>query len=432
MTHAVTNGVRVGIFRDRPVFEACRDTYTSVVVPAHIAAYAGDGLWGFLTGIQQAGSSLNFWYDPMTYYVELGTEYWFRGSEENAGPRGTLPASDEKEIRPAFRELLRAYDLLETALTGTAADVRTRLISTGVARVLEFQRTGVSPKSKRAVSKYARILGLTLDDDSLRPSRVVAPYLAVTARDAHRQRNQELLNAASLAERRDGEPMWTVLALESKVAIGPLSSDEIARLHLDPFDGVGLWVSGLDEYTSSTQQLRDYRALVRSIGRPVWLIYAGFYWLLMSSDGVEAVSHGVYYTENKRIRSSVGSGPPAERYYIPRLHRFFEPARALRAISAVPSLACNCPECRSLDALRTELVLSPTSPDRRMAWISRLQRHFLRSRADEVAEVSTESLDVVLSRMTEARNEVRAAMRGDPEEAGRLTDHLATWAASFR
>src|SRR5665811_1194816 len=74
MTRQITNGIRVGIFRDRPVLESCRAAYTSVIVPAHIAAYAGDGLWGFLTGVRRAGGPLDFWYDPMTYYIELGPE----------------------------------------------------------------------------------------------------------------------------------------------------------------------------------------------------------------------------------------------------------------------------------------------------------------------------------------------------------------------
>ena len=431
MTRQITNGIRVGIFRDRPVLESCRAAYSSVIVPAHIAAYAGDGLWGFLTGVQRAGGPLDFWYDPMTYYIELGTEYWFRGSEGNAGPKGTLPASDEREIRPAFRELLRAYGLLDAALTGTADDIRNELISTGTKAVLDFQRNGLSPKTRKAVSKYARILELYLDDDSLQPSRLVAPYLAITGRDAIGQRNQGLLNSAALDHRQDGEAIWTVLALEAAVRSGPFSAEEVGRLRLHDFDGVGVWLSGLDEYSSTAHQLRDYRSLIASIGRPVWLLYAGFYGLLLSPEGVVAVSHGVYYTESKRIRSSVGSGPPAERYYIPRLHRFFEPARALRAISLVPALACDCPECPSLDALRTELLLSTTGPERRMAWISRLQRHFLLARAREVAEVSRLQRDEVLRTLAATRDEVQDAMKADPDEEVRLTGHLTTWIESF-
>jgi hypothetical protein len=431
MTGQVINGVRVGIFRDRPVFEACRLAYTSVIVPAHIAAYAGDGLWGFLTGIQEVGGPLDFWYDPMTYYVELGTEYWFRGSEENLGPVGTLPAGDETRIRPAFRELLRSYGLLETALTGTSGAVRDRLITDGTARVLDFQRNGVSPKTKTAVAKYARILGLALDDNSLRPSRLVTPYLAITGRDAAGENNQALLNMAALEAKQTGEMMWGLLAFESNVAVGALSPEETARLHLGELDGVGVWLSGLDEYTAGSAQLRAYRALVHSIGRPVWLVYSGFYGLLLSLDGVEAVSHGVYYTESKRIRSAVGSGPPAERYYIPRLHRFFEPARALRAISLAPGLACECPECPSLDELRKELVLSSKAPERRMAWISRLQRHFLLARAREVQDVSANSRADVLARLIVTRDEVRVALAAYPEEARRLTAHLTTWNESF-
>ena len=110
MTVAVS--LRLGIFRDRPVFE--QGGLRGTVVPAHIAAYAGDGLWGFMQGVANASStqSPNFFYDPMTYWLYLDPQYWARGSEAGRRPMATLPMPAD-EIRPAFRALLRAYDLLD-------------------------------------------------------------------------------------------------------------------------------------------------------------------------------------------------------------------------------------------------------------------------------------------------------------------------------
>src|SRR5688500_6611936 len=167
------SSVRLGLFRDRPVLDHRRATFQSVVVPAHIAAYAADGLWGFLRGIDAA----RFFYDPMTYWFLLPPRYWVRGSESAHGQDIGLPVP-VGEIRPAFRSLFEAYGLLSAATSALSREAyQAEVVEKLAVRSLEFQRAGIEAKTEKAVSKYARLLGQDATTHGFAPDRLVAPYL---------------------------------------------------------------------------------------------------------------------------------------------------------------------------------------------------------------------------------------------------------------
>jgi hypothetical protein len=430
MMRAAANSLRVGVFRDRPVFEESQSDYDSLIVPAHLAAYSVDGLWGFLSGVADAkeAGTLSFTIDPMTYWLDLPPVYWLRGSERGRGPNISLPVRPD-QIRPAFAALLDAYGLLDRVSTVGSPDELARSLDVG--SCLEFQRRGIAARSRKAVSKYADILGIDLDADQHFPDRLMAPYLGIGPGAIELSALQVRWNAEALSDRRQGESLWACLALTDEAERRPLSQRGAAQLNLSAFDGTALWVGGLDEYEASSDALRRYRELIRSIPTPVWLMYAGYYGLLCLDDGVSEISHGVYYTENKQLAGPVGSGPPAERYYIPALHRFYEPIRAFGIIDLLPQLACPCPECGGVDALRAEAIRAPTAPSLRMAWIQRLQRHFLHARRAETAAARASSRSELVAGLVET---VRLTEGLSPRaKAGARLDvgHLQRWIGSF-
>ena len=419
--------LRLGLFRDRPVFDAARGLYGGLVVPAHIAAYSGDGLWGFLKGVSRP----EFFYDPMTYWFLLDPVNWTRGSERGAGLREVRLPVPAKLIRPAFRELFTRYGLLEAVTTLDRAKFAQTLLSVLPAAAIEFQEQGSAAKSTKAVAKYARILGRAIAQDRLRPSRLVAPYLAIGSARQTDLRNQGELNRQTRLHATSDLPLWSILAFADEQGAAPLAADEQQALELDGFDGVGVWVGSLDEHVASAGQLRRYRQLVRSLERPVWLMYSGYFGLLMSRDGVVEISHGVFYTESKKLLGPVGSGPPAERYYIQRLHRFYEPIRAFAILDEVPDFRCACPECGDLEEMRTTALSVRRSAAHRAEWVERLQKHFLHCRKSEIDavrrtrdETLIQDLQDSLAHVQAVSDAVRRAIRLD---AG----HLERWLAAL-
>jgi hypothetical protein len=416
----IDNLLRLGLFRDRPVFEAAQELFGPIVVPAHIAAHSPDGLWGFMKGVGPKA----FIFDPMTYWLWLPPKFWLRGSEAARGPDLPMPV-DGDQIRPAFAKLLDAYGLLDAATQADDARFRSLALERLPSTCLDFQRRGIAPRTSKAVSKYAAILGIPVDDEGFNPSRLVAPYRPLDA--AASLTDQRALNLATLGALGPTEKCWAVVALDSPQVLRSIGADQLSELGVDNFTGVGLWVGGLDEHHASADDLRRYRALIRSIGRPVWLMFAGYFGVLLSYDGVREVSHGVFYTESKRLQGPVGSGPPAERYYIEALHRFYEPTRAFQILELIPEFECPCSECPDIATLRAASVSARTDSIRRMDWIQSLQRHFLRVRRREIEAVAAAPREELLQDLADVKARVEAVPRSLRSATGLEADHLGRW-----
>jgi hypothetical protein len=423
---SVANHIRLGIFRDRPVFEDAARNYDRVVVPAHIAAYSGDGLWGFMTGVGRAqGRDAEYFFDPMTYWLALPPKYWGRGSERGQRLDLDLPLTED-QVRPAFWRLLEAYGLTEAIRTSEqrlAEDVLMQLPRA----CLEFQRRGIANKTEKTVTKYAKVLGIQIDEARFTPDRLVAAYLPVDRRSTPSVRRQRSLNTASLENRGAGESLWGVVAFETPAVAQPIDEEARAELSLEEFDGVGLWIGGLDEYASDVESLRLYRDVVRSLDKPVWLLFGGYYGALLSYDGVTDLSHGVLYTESKRVTGPVGSGPPADRYYVRPLHRFYDPARAIRAMELAPELRCRCSECADFDALRRAARESANTPANRVSWGQRLQRHFIQARDAEMQQLRAIDRKDAIDQLAQAAGLIGQIPTAERSALGLDTAHLDRW-----
>jgi hypothetical protein len=339
-------------------------------------------------------------------------------------------AKEKELIRPTLLALLREYGLGRALFESDLPGMRQRLLDS-VAACLDFQRRGTHTRRGRATTKYSRILELADEEEAMDPMAVVAPYLTIRGLRGDDVTDQVILNERALVERQDGEAMWSVTALDQASQLAAISATTKQMLRLGEFDAVGVWVSDLDEYTAPADRLRAYRAFIRSIGRPVWLMYGGYFGLLLGADGVETVSHGIFYTESKRMHGPVGSGPPPERYYVPALHRFYEPTKAFRLLELLPSFECQCPECPSVDELRAEAAGASRTPARRMAWAQRLQRHFLRARQSEVQEVSQSQLSDLLDQLQGAREAFDGVPAAERHALGLSTSHLGQWREAF-
>jgi|GEM_PF-3644417 len=239
------------------------------------------------------------------------------------------------------------------------------------------------------------------------------------------------MNDIVLREAQPGDELWGVVAFESIQSTRPV--DEIGGyLQLGGFSGLGLWVGGFDEHSAPVRALVQYRHTIRSLRAPVWLMYAGYFGVLASFDGVAKVSHGVFYTESKRLVGPVGSGPPADRYYIARLHRFYEPVRALSIIRAIPEFACECPDCQPLDELmEAASMIRPGSP-MRAEWVARLQRHFLQCRSAEVEAIESMSPADAYRDLVRSAEIVGILPLSIQRSLGLHDRHLLHWAEAIR
>jgi hypothetical protein len=367
----------------------------------------------------------------MTYWFLLNPMHWTKGSERGSGMKELVMPVPAEYIRPAFLQLFRQYGLLDAVTTMDQQAFREHLRDVLPLSAIDFQLKGSSARTAKAVTKYARILGKEVDADQMRPTRLVAPYVPIGIDGERDALLQGAMNERARRYAPATTPLWTVLAVSGTQSMGELSADRRDALRLQGFDGVGLWVGSLDEHAASAIQLRRYRDLVRSLRKPVWLMYAGYFGLLMGWDGVAEISHGVFYTESKKLIGPVGSGPPADRYYIRRLHRFFEPVRAFAILDELPELQCDCPECGDLEELRNGALQVRKSPSHRAEWVGRLQRHFLHCRRSEIEWLSTSGRQEALLELRATIDMVQA-VRDPVRRALRLSaDHLKNWLSAM-
>jgi hypothetical protein len=180
-----------------------------------------------------------------------------------------------------------------------------------------------------------------------------------------------------------------------------------------------LWIDKLDGYRDPVSDLKAFLDLVSAFrGRRarVFNLFGDYFSVMAMRLGLSGVGHGVGYGESREALTR-GGGLPAERYYIPALHRFYPPPDAERVLWEVTDrdLLCNCEFC----APHIE------NGKLRVSHMSRedLLIHFLRKRRDEIDHVLNTDLSELISELAQAEEGIAPAVRFPGVDIG----HLARW-----
>jgi hypothetical protein len=184
-----------------------------------------------------------------------------------------------------------------------------------------------------------------------------------------------------------------------------------------------------------TDQIRRARELVQALSRAgaaVHTLYGGFLMMLMKTDGLQAISHGILYTQHKEAGLLPGGAPPPERYYIPRFHDFRSLSQANLILKQHPELAGGSP---------TADKLMGGDPDKIFLFSSKpelLRRHFLEARRAESKEVQSRAMPSILKDLRETKRKYNASVRQLPNPDATVSggdmkglDYLEEWAAAF-
>jgi hypothetical protein len=106
----------------------------------------------------------------------------------------------------------------------------------------------------------------------------------------------------------------------------------------------------------------------------------------MGYHGLDAISHGILYTEHKDLESVPGGGGAPDRYYIPTFHEFRSLSQTDLILHKHPELICPCEVCREvMKGNPDNIILFADNPDL-------LRRHFLSARRAEVLQMDRLSL----------------------------------------
>jgi hypothetical protein len=411
--------LRFGMHRDIEAIHESQDLIDGLVVPAHILAYQHASTSAFVCSLPDH----HYVIDPMTFLLQSPTDRHLNDSGEirrsvskwcdeihdalagivvgKAGP--TLAPSD----LPPMREMCEGLHRFQT-----------KCIDAG----------HVDPRAKKYLDRY----GLTA---ATQPRAVLAPYFAF----------QSLTDPWYSASKSAAEAMVDVADNSEEVAAvlacGSNTLDEqtaqIIAADFGHLPRVFVWVDRFNQASATSDQIRAVRGLVSKLNDDdvtIEFLYGGFMAMLMSyEDGLEAISHGILYTQDKTFDQVPGAGGVPERYYIPKFHDFRSLGQANLILKQHPELAGGTPTAD--DVMNGD-------PDKIFLFANRpelLRRHFLEARHAECASIDEMSLSDQLAEFSDTHNRYHASVSRLPNPDAILTsggmkglDYLLNWREAFR
>ena len=374
--------------------------YTGLLVPGTVAAFQREGTGGFVLTLSATPNAPQYAIDPRF-------------------PLFQQPLRKPKKSHTALAELLGVPTLVSSH-EPTPDDFATDVIETIATNWARFNGDYVAAAGSK-FAKYARRLGQDVRPrDARPPSYVLPPYLIASDPEDPWWLVSIRIFEATMAALHDDERCVRVVAAPKPGSLAGLV-DSI------PDDRLAIWVSGLDELTSSSEALQTYATTIAnaaSKGQRLFALYGGFFSVLLQNVGLGGTSHGIGYGEYRNWIELPESGPPPARYYLPQLHRYVQPDDAARLYFADRRLAeCSCDECNGEPPLGLDYHA--------------LMRHSVRCRSMEIREWTGITPDNVATRLdselTEYQNLLHASGLPDVAvaRAERLAMHMRTWTETF-
>ena len=275
------------------------------------------------------------------------------------------------------------------------------------------------------------------------PAAVFAPYFYIDPDRAEDGVTLFFHCAASAVSVGSSIPIHAVLCTDVSMLDRPEFLDfAAARIKDSGVAGVWLWFSRFYEEKAEPQQLVNLRAFVENLRQRVrvYNMHGGYLSLALSRFGLNGVSHGIGYGEQKDVIPIIGQSTPTVRYYLPELRRRLGVPQIERTFAGIGvrsaanfyERVCSCAICRGViqnDVKKFSAFGAlhySTEKSRRLAQTPAAARrcrfHFLLNRLRERE-------DVALRSATEIVDDLRAAREkwGSEPTIRSVVGHLRRW-----
>lgn len=394
-----------------------------IIIGGHVFSWGKNWVSVFLQKLNKP-----FLIDPMTYVFAKDPSFILREGSMRKSYEGLVDWIDWKLSDIAGKRPLRPDDFEDGEDEKTIEDF--------VTKVLEFQSniTKLSDNLQTSLEKYSKIMGENLVKDSVSPQFFLSPYFHATdERDLWYNLTVECMRIASKLE--EYKPIVPVLCVSESFIINPDGRRQICK-DLSEFDICALWISGLNEYSSSLESLAALKRLVEKLaenGVSTINMYGGYLSLLLHSSGIAVTCCGPGYGESKKADQIATGGGFPDRYYIPDAKFTVVEANARVFIEKNPQFLCDCPTCKGISK---SLGLTPESKDyvqqldnffqeMRGTWA---QVHYINCKARESARIEEVDADTFQDELTSFKSKL--------DDAGSVafevpSNHLSRWASLF-
>jgi len=402
-----------------------------------------------------AGKDTSLFIDPMTYaygaYVDPSTGRlrtdldWIKSDQIR---------KDGKQRKRTVRDFKRSYRALAECIGSPLVEAvhESRAVSPARFTDDEQQRKFCESVAGYQIERIARVFQ---EDPELKDFKedipplaaVFAPYFYVEPNHADEWLTLNLGLMRKTSGLRLGRPIHAVLCADvTQLKDESVRARILEELPKTGIAGVWLWFSGFFEESESTEVLEEYRDLVLGLAKHVEVraMRGGFFSLCLSKFGMQGISHGVGYGEQKDVVPVIGQSIPTVRYYLPALARRLGVPDIERAFDALDvttprdfhKKVCNCAVCRGVVSTSVkefsafgEMRLSRPDAKRRAqtpAAAKRCRFHFLLCRLRERDEFRRLSVKEVVRRLGKAEKTwgVQPSLRKAGEQLGRWSEVL--------
>lgn len=385
---------------DQEFFRDQRHTFDALIVPASIATVFQQGTGGFVLTLGK-----DYFIDPRTPIFQADF------------PREALRSSHHTMASMHGSVIEQVYDTRPVMPRDFATDPTIREVAHSV---LEFQKSFVQTSSSK-LAKYAKILGEEVEESYEDPALLVSPYFCFDTIGDEWYRVSLRIAQASATEKGTFR-LFPVICVNPRCLLtdpGPLLQDYSDH----QFDGLFVLVNGFKEWEAPTEQLSGLNSWVQVLSttkKPIITLAGSYVSALLWHKGMSGLCHGVGYGESRDVFAYEG-GRPADRYYIPKLHRFYDKntARIILGDTRVGNaLNCTCDVCTHLRA--GGLV------DFGRFEMHDFLAHFINSRRAELDHVEATSLTELVAELYETIGLARRSF-----SVQQFSSHLDRWAAAL-
>ena len=392
-----------------------------------------------------------YYVDPMTYafgtYVEKGgtrTDLdWIKSDQKVKAPGvgGKSHKIVERRYKRSYRNLAQEFGgaAREAMNSDTGiADLDTGQVKTLCKAVVQYQVNRVR-REFEGDPEYK-----DMADEIPSPAAVFAPYFYIDPDRAEDGVAMFCYCAASAVDIGSSIPVsrGPLHGTFSMLDRAEFLNATAARIKNSGVAGVWLWFSRFYEEKAERQQLVNLRAFVENLREKVrvYNMHGGYLSLALSRFGLNGVSHGIGYGEQKDVIPVIGQSTPTVRYYLPDLRRRLSVPQIERALAGIGvgsaadfyDKVCGCAICRGVirDDIKKFSAFGDlhysTESSRRLAQTPAAARrcrfHFLLNRLDERRDVASRSAMEIADKLQAAREKW-----GRQPTTRVVVGHLARW-----
>jgi hypothetical protein len=346
-------------------------------VPLSIAVSFQVGTHGFLRALLSKDLKKIFVLDPRSVLFQRD---WNRSHVREP----------HKKMAAVFGEPFQSIGIKQALQTSDLSEERAVAVTKAC---IEYQQKfRVLAEAEKKLKKYAKLLGADVLPPISNPQWFIPPYFLFT-------------------DQNDPWYAWNLQCAKAAVSIVG-SQDLVPVLHfqkwgggkdwkglLAPYAALGInkvfvYPNDFHEHDAPLDELKAYAMAIRSadsIGMESYALHGGYFAVALQKRGLKGFGNGVGYGE-WRDSSYHRGGTALARIYMPKLHRFLDPAVAQNLVDKDPTYF----------GVDSEFLEERVSTGRPLVDVSTTEalEHFMECRDAEISSVESSSLQGVVDALS--------------------------------